>query len=167
MNDGKIYIVITNKYQGGDGTPNDEMSENKSESQSSIGKYATHRFFNFMEQQATKVVNYSINNIGNFTGDYQAQRDVQASIGLLNRLMNLGNAAVQGALAGAKAGGGYGAAIGAAIGLIVGVGSEAVSVALESNSFYIQQKKANREINILKERSGLNSLMDGSRGTEN
>ena len=159
MSDGKLYIVITDKLDatGGDTLLDAEGGAKKSKKQSDL-EYAKHRFFNYMESQAKQLVMYNINNVGNFTGDYVAQRKINEAIQGINILVNIGT----GVLAGAKYGP-WGAVAGAAI-AIAGTVSTA---ALQSYSQYVENKKTNYAINQLRARSGLNINTDGSRGTEN
>lgn len=167
MNDGKIYIIVTNKLPTQSGpspmpTPTPAPTgKEQTGSESMLAKYFYHRFFNFMEAQTKKAVNYSINNIGNFTGDYQTQRNIQAGLSMANDLMNIGTAAMSGFIATG------GNPIGALIGATLAVGASAINFAYEINSLNMQQKKSDYAISQIRARSGLNQLTDGSRGTEN
>ena len=162
MADGKIYIIVTDKLpqstQAGVAAFPSEPKQEANKQNNRTWGYVEHRVANFAEQQALKAVNYTLSNIGNFTGDYQAQRDVNAGLTVIHNLMNIGMAT----LAGAKFG-----PVGAAVGAGLAVSSIAINFAYEQKSLEIQQKKSNHQINILKQRSGLNTLRDGSRGTEN
>lgn len=161
MADGKIYIIVTDQLPGGQGplppdTPDsgkEKTKENKFES------WATHQFLNLVKQQVIQNITFTVNNIGNFTGDYQAQRDAQLSLSLLQEGMNLGLSIY----AGYKIGNIPGAAIAAGVYAV----NKTISTVQEYRLIDLQQKQSNYSIQQLKNRSGLNSNRDGSRGTEN
>lgn len=168
MANGQIYITISDKRgEGGAGetpgvpsTRNSKAFDEPSNDFSAVGDYAKHQFFDMIKSNSQKVVNYSINNIGNFTGDYQQQRNASATLSLINAAKNIGMATI----AGFKYGGGpYGAAVGA----MVAVGGMMINYTMQENANQIAIKQQNRNIDILRDISGLNTLNDGSRGTEN
>ena len=155
MADGKIYITISDTRGGsgagvgeGAGTQNDRK-------ENAVGKYVQHRFFNFIESQAKQAVNYTISNIGNFTGNYQAQRDTEELLKGVSIAINIGASIA----AGAKMGGWVGAIIGG----IISIGSEAISFGYRERSEQFQNKKTNRNIEMMRRRLGLEGLTDGSR----
>lgn len=167
MSDGKIYIIVTDKYPGGQPGPGpspmptpEQSTVTETNNESLLQKYAFHKTFDFLEAQAQKAINYTISNIGNFTGDYDKQRQVQSSVTAIKTLMNIGTAAYAGFVA-------TGNPIGAAIGAVIATGSLLINAAYEQHSLEIQQKKNDYAIAQLQQRSGLNTLIDGSRGTEN
>lgn len=160
-NDGKIYIIITDKTPGGDGQPGGSTIINKEDKSknNALSDYAAHQFFNLITNQTKNIINYQLNNIGNFTGEYDTQRHVNFARQTISSLIGLGMAAISGA----KYGGGWGALIGVTVattGMLINSG-------LQYNSDLLQNKKTNYEIAQLRDRSGLNTLKDGSRGTEN
>ena len=162
MSDGKIYITISDT-RGGSGVGLTETpsvsnqqasglaSEGGSNKESAAKIIAKTQFANFVISEAREIVNYSIGNIGNFIGDYEMQQNIQVGLKNLSTAGNIVNAFAQGNLAGGLM-------------ALAGVG---ISKGLEIHAEIIANKKLNREISILRERSGLNSLYDGSRGTEN
>lgn len=161
--DGKIYIIVTDKPQGGV-TPMQTTAGGGSRQNDKDGKdlfthWAMDKILNTAKQVATSSVMYSINNIGNFTGNYQRQATIQESVSVVRGIMSVGLAG----LAGLKVGGPVGAVIGASMALI----NKTVSFAQDEYSRYIQQKKTDYAIAQLQDRSGLNRYTDGSRGTEN
>jgi len=161
--DGKIYIIVTDKPQGGV-TPSTVTQTGGSARKDKDGKdlfthWAMDKILNTAKQVATSSVMYSINNIGNFTGNYQRQATIQESVSVVRGLMSVGLAG----LAGLQVGGPVGAVIGASMALI----NKTVSYAQDEYSRYIQQKKTDYAIAQLRDRSGLNRYTDGSRGTEN
>lgn len=168
MADGKIYIIITDKLPqdtpgpgpGPAPTPSGNPSSSSGGNKNNIIlDYAAHQFFNLIKETTTKIINYQLNNVGNFTGDYITQRHINFARGNLNVLVGIGGAAV----AGFKYGGPWGALIAATVATV----ATGVSGALDYNTNLIQNTKTNYAIAQLRERSGLNSLKDGSRGTEN
>ena len=154
----KIYIVITDQRPDGNNGANGSRQQDD-DNRNPIKRYAEHQFYNFIKSESQTAVNYTINNIGNFTGNYQVQREVQNVVKHANGLVSLGESAIYGASIGGLAG----------AGLAVGVSlvSSLINFGLESYSIGIAEKKTNYAIEQLRARSGLNTLNDGSRGTEN
>ena len=125
---------------------------------SALGRYVEHEVFHLVKQQATATVNFALGNIGNFSGDYILQNEVNEARKNINSLMNIGMAT----LAGAK----FGPA-GAVIGFAAGVVSESMKGVFETVEKTKNAAKQNYEIAQLRDRAGLNTAKDGSRGTEN
>ncbi len=157
----KLYITITDKRDG-DGptpTPTPQGSSQKSDDLGMLGRYAEHELFHLVKNQTTQAVNYALANIGDLSGDYISQRKVNVAKQAISGIMQVGTATIAGARVG-----GY---IGAAIGFVVG------TISLISGSVYneLESRKNNRLTNLeiaqLRDRAGLNSVYDGSRGTEN
>ena len=158
MADGKIYITISDTRGGsGAGVSNeaDKAVRETKEKSSTLGAFAQHSFFNFIEGQAKQFVNYSINNIGNFTGNYQAQEDAQNVMKGISFVANLGTAIYTGA----KAGGIWGAAIAGTI----SIGGSLINWAYQEHTEKFQNRKINRNIDMMRRRLGLEGLTDGSR----
>lgn len=160
MSDGKIYIIVTDQLPNGT-TPTPETpgkTEKKDESKM-LGHWARSKLLDEAKHLATTAVSFGVNNIGNFTGDFQAQRDVQNMISVLGDFASVG----------ASIGAGFVVANvpGAIIsGIISGV-NMVVSKGQQYFLSELQRKRQNYEIDILRRRAGLNALIDGSRGTEN
>ena len=158
-NDGKLYIIVTDRLPGGGSDPVDpNQVESKKDDESTLSAFARHQFFNFIERQARQAVNFTINNIGNFTGDYEAQRHISALMEIGSRAMNVGAAAISGAKFGP-----LGAVIGAAIATTTIAVSDITSEVMKDYA----DKKKNLAILQLRARSGMYPLLDGNRGTEN
>lgn len=161
--DGKIYITISDKRFGQNKAEADEQNkidkEKKTDGESAFDKYINHQVMHLARQQVTKFVHFSLGNIGNFTGDYVTQQRVNDLIASAQGFINIGTATI----AGAKAGGW----VGAIIGFVVGTVTEVASSAYSTYEKLINNKKTNYQIEQLRERAGLNALLDGSRGTEN
>lgn len=169
VNDGKIYITISDKRYGRNTSESVELvnkpnlqnfSGGEKESKDNIiGRYAEHQMFHLVKGQAVRFVNFATSNIGNLTGDYLAQKKVNEVKQTVSAVMGIGVATI----AGAKVAGGWGAAIGFAVG----------AASILSNQVYSDVEnwrnvnRTNLEINQLRDRAGLNALLDGSRGTEN
>ena len=159
-NDGKLYIIITDKREGEEGPVSPTPSQpEKKESKKSAQSIITHQFYSFVLSQAKQFVNYQISNIGNFTGDYEAQRRVSEAIQYANIGLNIGGAFVAGTMMG-------GPVVGAVAAAITTAGV-AINAVYESHTQRIQNAKVNYNIDQLRKRSGLNANRDGSRGTEN
>lgn len=160
-NDGKIYITISDKRFGSNKAEADEQNkiDKEKDSKSVVADYAKHKFFNLIESQAKQAVNYTINNIGNFTGDYVKQTQVSEAMQILNTVVDLGTAA----FAGFKATGSpYGALIAVGVSLI----GKGISFGEDVYAGYVENKRINRDIAQLRTRAGLNSLNNNSRGTD-
>lgn len=161
-NDGKIYITISDKRFGQNKAEADEQNkldkEKSKNKESGASKFVEHQAFHLIESQAKKAVNYTINNIGNFTGDYMAQTHVSDAVSIISYVSQIGVATV----AGAKLGGWLGALLGAVGSLAGGVISRGLEIANEER----QIDKQNRDIAMLRTRAGLNSTNNGNRGTE-
>lgn len=159
-NDGKIYIIVTDKLPAGGDTPAPAEPVTKEKKEDLFSHWARQRLLGEAKQLAQGAVMYSLHNIGNFTGDYITQAHVNNAMSAVSGLASIGTAA----LAGFKY---TGSPIGAVIAASIAVINKVVSGAQTSYSNYVQNQKTNYEIEQLRERSGLNTLVDGSRGTEN
>lgn len=156
MDDGKIYITISDKRtsggsggsgNGGGFTQLDQTPENPIEEDGLFKKLTEHQYYNFVLGTTKQIVDYSIANIGNFTGDYNTQRQVNA----LKQVVGIGtNLAL-------------GFATGGVAGLVIAGVSTAIKYGLEYMNDMVDNTKRNHEINQLREISGLNALTNGSR----
>lgn len=158
-NDGKIYIIVTDQLPNGGGqlVP-DQQKEKEKDKGSSLAMWAEHQFYNLVKQQVIGNINFTVNNIGNFTGDYQAQRNAQLNLSILNEAMGLGMAVYAGSRFGVP---------GVAVALGVYAANKTISTMQQYALINLQQKQSNYSIEQLRNRAGLNSYKDGSRGTEN
>lgn len=153
-NDGKIYIIITDEQSGGGKKPEKTPEEKKEERKQKESSFIKHQFYNFVESQAKQFVGYAINNIGNLTGNYITQNNIQATLNLANTLKGIGLST----LVGAK----YGP-VGAAAGLVLSVISTGINYAYADFSYGVQVKQQNRQVKELQKLSGLDALTNGSR----
>lgn len=161
--DGKIYIVITDKRPEGEGgsviqSQSSSVQQEKNE-YALIDHWAKGKLINEVKSLSRSAVMYSLNNIGNFTGNYIMQTQVNNTISNLSSLANIGVSAI----AGAKMFGIPGAIIAGSLAII----NSNVSSALHIHSLRVENRKINYEIEQLRDRAGLNTTLDGSRGTEN
>ena len=160
--DGKIYIIVTDKLPSGSALAQTVETEKKDDKKEGLfSHWAKQKILNETKQLARTSVMYTLNNIGNFTGNYITQTHINDAMSSISGIISVGMAA----LAGFKYTGGnpWGAVIGAAIGVI----SESASAFTSIYSNQVQNRKTNYEIEQLRNRAGLNPLKDGSRGTEN
>lgn len=111
---------------------------------------ATSIFAHQMMGIGKQVVNYGLRNVGTFTGNYDAQEDINAALDLVSDGSTI------------ALGFGSGGWIGGVI-AIVGVGTKRI---LETVTQSRSDKMSQRQTEYLLERSG-NATLDGSRGTEN
>ena len=158
-NKNKLYITISDE-RGGDGpTPTPQPGGAKEKDSNALGRYVEHQMFHLVKRQATQAVNFAISNIGNFTGDYIAQRKVNVAKQAISGVMQVGEATLAGA--------GVGGWVGAIVGFVLG------GLSLVADSVYGEMQNqtnnaiTNLEIAQLRDRAGLNTVYDGSRGTEN
>ena len=135
-------------------TPKPKETEEEKKKRLFAG-YVEHQALHFIEAQVSQAINQSISNIGNFTGDYQAQRDAQATL----QMLNTGKGILMSTIAGAKVGGVIGAGIGAA----VGIASSMINYGYQQKAESARYQKQNYSINQLRDLSGLNTLTNGSR----
>ena len=161
MTDGKIYITISDNRGENNSTnlitASNPQSDSENNSSNALAKYAQHRFFNFIESEAKQFVNYEVGNIGNFTGNYVAQRNVSVAVNAGNQLLNIGNAAFGGFVASG------GNPIGAVIGASLAITGSIINYYKEEKVNQIEFKKQSYEIDVLKDRSGLYAENNGSR----
>lgn len=160
MADGKIYITITDEPVSGkttststSGSTQDKKDENDNKN-SLFGDFAKHQFFNFVESQAKQFISYSIGNIGNFTGNYQSQRQVQETLKIGNMIKGIAMSVVAGSKFGLP---------GALIAGSIAIASTAINLAYENHTLDVQTKQQNREIAMMRQLSGLDGLTNGSR----
>lgn len=158
--DGKIHITITEgegaggNGNGGSGGDNKQGAKEK---ESKLAKYTAHQAYHFVMQETKQIINHYASTIGERTGDYLTQDNVQASVRLLYKGMNIASMAIAGFQA---TGTPVGAAIGAGVGLALSTTNEILSFV----DYYRQIKIMNNNIEVLRVRAGFNSINDGSRG---
>lgn len=155
MADGKIYITISDTRGGsGAGVSNDADTESNKDKESSLKKYVAHKARNFIESEAKVLVNYTIGNYGNFTGDYLTQSELSQAMSGINFGIELGTAISMGAK------GGW-------VGVLVAIATfgtvKGIQFGLQERSEKFQQARTNRNISIMRDRLGMNGLTNGSR----
>ena len=158
MSDGKIYITISDERgteRIKDTSRTVSTGKKQKEESNQLADFAKHQFFNLIEREAKQMVNYTLENIGNFTGDYNAQRDVNYALSAIGVLSSIG----LGAYHGAKVGGPIGALIGAA----TVATAQVVNFGLQLKSQNIETRKQNYSIEQMRQLSGLDTLTNGSR----
>lgn len=162
--DGKIYITISDKRSGRPGEPKPDTPKKEKVSKLAVDREAykdsidnllCHDAAHFLKQQASTIVNYSISNIGNFTGSYQTQREIQEAISVGTTMAGFASTIATGYIMGDGAG-----AVAAGI---LAIGSFSINKALEIRTSNFQNRKQNRDIDLLRKISGLDSLTNGSR----
>lgn len=163
MDEGKIYITISDQRLGG-GTPDtppqipQDQDKDKSENKENLlGNYLKHRFFNMVQDQAKQMVSYTVANIGNFTGDYQVQREVEVGM----KIVNFGVSLVTSFVGGMTATGGN--VVGGIAGVAFMVASSGVNFGLQETANRVNNRNQNYSIAQLKEISGLDALTNGGR----
>ena len=153
---GKIYITISDERKGvSPDSPRPDEPENEEETKKkSLGDYLLHKTLDFLRKELTEVSEYAIQNIGNFSGNYAAQRELSQTYQAVSSLVDMGltialspNPVVAVAAVGFK---------------LISTGINDARRWLENTHDY---NKSIYGIDQLRTRSGMNSLMDGSRGT--
>lgn len=155
---GKIYITISDRRIGQGGGEDDPQTQSKRETKTkTLGEYAKVQFFNFIKSEANTMVNYTLGNIGNFTGDYQAQRDVQAMLNGIGVATTLANSFIAGlTLTGGNIAGGL-------VAVAITGTSQLINYGLNELTNTRQTRNQNYNITQLRELSGLDSLTNGGR----
>lgn len=155
----KLYITISDERGGGGQIPTPKPDGAKQDQKdNALGRYAEHELFHLVKNSAVQAVNFSLANIGNFTGDYITQRKVNEAKQAVSGLVSIGMSTIAGAQ--------YGW-VGAIVGFAVGTISTVSSGIYQDITNRVENQKLNWSISQIRERSGLNSVYDGSRGTEN
>lgn len=155
--DGKIYITISDARTGEIIKDTDKIlpkGKGQLSAENTFGEFARHQFFNLIEKEAKQMVNYTIGNIGNFTGDYNAQRQVNYAKSVTSSAMSI--------LGGAAVGSQFGVP-GAIIGAYSVIMAQAANFGLQLHSENIAIRKQNYNISQLRQLSGLDGLTNGSR----
>lgn len=158
--DGKIYITISDRRIGDDGGEvvpvNPQTTPNEEEKKKNIlGDYLKHRFFNLVENQAKQMATYTIANIGNFTGDYQYQREINVGVEILNEGITLASSFGSGMAVGGVVGG--------AVAVAITIASQTINFAMQEQANRVSNRNQNYNIQQLRDISGLNALTNGSR----
>ena len=153
----KLYITISYQKPSGGG---DGDKKEKDEDEHKLGDYAIHELIHILKSQSITALNSSVAMIGNLSGEYFKQMKIQEGLNNVSKLTNV----FMGAIAGAKLSGGH------PLGALIGAGSvvigEAVNWGFSRVNFEASMSKQSRDIELLRQRSGMNSLYDNSRGTE-
>jgi len=163
MKGNKIYITISderlsNTYSTGGGSASKESSGSFDSGSDAFKSYAKHELAHLIKDTVQSAVSFSISQIGNLSGDYALQRQVNNAAALVNRGRNL----IMSAAGGFVVGGIPGAIVGAAVSLI---DSSFQSLANIHNQT-VAVRKQNYEIEQLRARVGMNSSNGGNRDTE-
>ena len=162
---GKLYITISDERGVGgaaiSGNVDNGLINNNPELKDGnlATRYAEHELFHLVKQAAQQAVNFQLSNIGNFTGNYIRQEEVNQLRQGASDIMNIGTSTFAGfATAGP---------IGAVAGFVAGATSVISGAIYSDLSAKVSYAKTNFSISQLRERAGLNATYDGSRGTEN
>ena len=156
-NDGKIYITISDKRFGSNVAEADAQNkidkQKEEKKENTFGSWVQHQFFGLIKQQVIQNVSFTVNNIGNFTGDYQSQRNVQLGLSIMSEMSGLGTAIATGAKYGVP-------------GVVVAIGTWTINKGISTAQQYalinLQIRKQEYSIEQLRNRAGLNPYIDGS-----
>lgn len=158
--DGKIYIVVTDKTPGNTPnpfSPDPDLGPKKTaeKKDDALSRFAERKLTDFVWGQFKKDIDFQISNIGNFTGNYVVQAQAQNAQSAVMGLAGVGMA-IWGAtklidpFAGIIAGG-------------VAIASSIINFVHQEKINQLNFRKQNYDLDILKERSGLYALDNGSR----
>lgn len=163
MADGKIYITISDTRGGSNDVATadaEAKSTTNNNGKTALGLMAFNKFINFAEGQANQYVNYTVGNIGNFTGSYQAQKDMEFLVRTINFATNLGISTIGSFV---MFGGGVQGGVAAALTAGAIIGTEIISNLYRENTEAFNMRRTNRNIALMRERLGLEGLTNGSR----
>ena len=167
MADGKIYITISDNRGANNEveTANAEARGGSSnQGKTALGLMAFNKFVDFAQGQANQYANFTIGNIGNFTGSYSAQKDMEATMRAINFVSNLGISTIGTfvqftAMTGNPVVGGVAAAINATL----QIGTSLINFGYQEKVEQFNMRRTNRNIALMRERLGLEGLTNGSR----
>lgn len=135
--------VETGQATAGDGR---EIQETASRGQADAKTVAISMLGHQALNTTKQILNYSISNIGNFTGNTVMQENIQTAVGIMGDLASIGMAS----------------ATGGWVGFAVATIGVATKYTMGAISNEIANRKDNRQTAFILERSG-NSTMNGSR----
>lgn len=141
----KVRIEKTQTDQSGVGKSSATGTKDSSATKTAALSLFAHK----MVATAKQTVNYAVNNIGNFTGDFVLQDRIQEVVDGVSELATIGVAFATNPVAGAVA--------------VAGLG---IKTTLKAVTDYRNDVIAERDRSYLLARSG-NATKNGSRGTEN
>ena len=168
MADGKIYITISDTRGGSNEveTANAAAKNNANSSgKTALGLMAFNKFIDFAQTEANQYVNFTIGNIGNFTGSYSAQKEMEVTMKYLNYFSNLGISSVGTfinftAASGSPLAGGIAAT---AEVILKGAITLIDKGIFQEKAEQFNMRRTNRNISLMRQRLGLEGLTDGSR----
>lgn len=155
-----VTIKIQNGVNNQAGNQNDYYAPNNQEQQASSGVGQTLKSVGAMKlvsagtQACKSLINYSLANYGNLTGDYIGQQKINDTLNMINDLTGIGMSTASGAMVGGVPG--------AIIGLVVGAVSFGVGAVTSNITDNINIAKMNYVASVNADRLG-RILVDGSR----
>lgn len=148
----QVKIRIEKGVQtAGDGQ---EQQESFSKTYQKIKGAAPTAFALTMVNTGKQIITYSLSNVGQFTGNYLQQDEINRELEIIGDVVSIAGSLV------------YSAVTQNPIPLIASVVSVGVKYGTKAYSEYQEMKHAQYATNLLVQRSG-NSTTNGSRGTEN
>ena len=140
----RITTETPEQMQGGA----DAISTSKDIDKSKMA--TTSLFVNAVTGNIKQAVRYGLSNVGNFTGDYIKQNEINQALEFFDNASTIAMGALSAGWAGA----------------VVATASVAIKVGLGAYSRYKQYEAESLSSSLMRERSG-NALFDNARGTEN
>ena len=67
MEDGKLYVIITDRRPSDQSGPSDQGVNNKKDNQKSLQNWISDKFYDVIKDTVKNTINFTVNNIGNFT----------------------------------------------------------------------------------------------------
>lgn len=153
MANDKLYITISNK-SGGNGSGDSKKKKEKDPS-GEFKSYLVHQSLDLIKSKTLSAIDKSVNRIGTFKGDYISSREQEYAIAMVKQSMSIGSSMLAGL------------AIGGGIGAIAGGAFAFGSILIDNVQDIIDYKQAYNvqqyEIDLIRQRSGLNSTTNESR----
>lgn len=157
MANDKLYITISNKSGSGSGSgrKNKTEEEKLAEAQEKFENYLVTNTLNLIKSKTLSAIDKAVNRIGTFKGDYISSREAQYALAMVKQTSSI----ISSAVAGATLGGGIGAIAGATFAFTSIIVDNVQDMIDYSHAYNMQQY----EIDLIRQRSGLNSTTNESR----
>ena len=155
MANDKLYITISNKSDGNGTGDSDSKKKKEKDPAGEFKSYLVHQSLDLIKSKTLSAIDKSVNRIGTFKGDYIASREQEYAIAMVKQGMSIGSSMLAGL------------AIGGGIGAIAGGAFAFGSILIDNVQDIIDYKQAYNvqqyEIDLIRQRSGLNSTTNESR----
>ena len=155
MANDKLYITISNKSGVNGSGDSDSKKKKEKDPASEFKSYLVHQSLDLIKSKTLSAIDKAVNRIGTFKGDYISSREAQYALSMVKQTSSI----ISSAVAGATIGGGIGAIAGATF-AFSSILVDNVQDLIDYNHAYNMQQY---EIDLIRQRSGLNSTTNESR----